>query len=92
MRLISVRVVGRLLIRFVSASAVRIAIGASLTTSQAAIALQSGPAAIAQHSAPVVLAAAQTEGTTARPRGPTARERRALSDLASDGADKWQTL
>jgi hypothetical protein len=61
MRLISVRVVGRLLIRFVSASAVRIALGASLTTSQAAIALQSGPAAIAQP-VPVVLAAAQTEG------------------------------
>jgi hypothetical protein len=62
MRLISVRVVGRLLIRFVSASAVRIALGTSLTTSQPAIALQSGPAAIVQHSAPVVLAAAQTEG------------------------------
>ena len=62
MRLISVRVVGRLLIRFVSASAVRIALGASLTTSKAAIALLSGPAAIAQHSAPVVHAAAQTEG------------------------------
>lgn len=59
MCLVSVSVVRSVLVRFMSALVVRIALGAGLTTSGSAIALQSSSPAIAQPLAPVVIVAAQ---------------------------------
>jgi hypothetical protein len=64
MRLTSVRVTGRLLVRFVSASAVRIALSATLSTTQPAVALQAAVDTVAEQFAPTVSPAGQVDGNT----------------------------
>jgi hypothetical protein len=62
MRLILIRVAGRTLARLVSASAVRIALSATLTTPQPVVALQAVIDTPTAQTAPTVLPAEQTDG------------------------------
>jgi hypothetical protein len=63
MRSLSDYKVGRLLIRFVSASAVHIALSASFTTPDPAVAHHAGPTAIIQADAPFAGSAADANGS-----------------------------
>lgn len=62
MCLISIRAAGQTLARFVSASAIRIALSATLTTPQPTVALQAVIAETGTRSAPIVRLAEPTEG------------------------------
>jgi hypothetical protein len=67
-----ISIAGRTLVRFVSASAVRIALSVTLTTPQPAAALQAVIDTLAKPFAPIVLPVGQTAGSAA-----TTRDRQA---------------